>query len=142
MSREHRELVQRFVEEVFNRGNFDDLSDLVTSDYVHHDPTTGEFGSGIEGFKQLINYYRKAFPDLKIALDDQIVAKDMVVDRWTGSGTHEGELMGIAPTRKNVTATGISIHRISGGKIAETWNQYDAFGMLKQLGVMHGMSQT
>ena len=133
---ENRALVRRFVEEVFNRGNFDVLEEIVTPDYVHHDPTTGEFGSGLEGFKQLLSYYRKAFPDLEIELDDQIGAENKVVDRWTGSGTHQGELMGVAPTGRHVTASGISIHRISEGKIAETWNNYDALGMLRQIGAV------
>ena len=133
---ENRALVRRFVKEVFNQGDFDALEEIVTPDYVHHDPTTGEFGSGVEGFKQLLGYYRKAFPNLEIELDDQIGAEDKVVDRWTGSGTHQGELMGVAPTGRHVTASGISIHRISEGKIAETWNNYDALGMLRQIGAV------
>lgn len=133
---DNRALVRRFVEEVFNRGNLDIVDQLVTPDYVHHDPTTQEFGSGIEGFKRLISFYRQAFPDIHIALEDQVASGDKVVDRWTGQGTHRGELMGIAPTGRPVTASGISIHRIAGGRIAETWNNYDALGMLRQLGVI------
>lgn len=129
-------LVRRFVEEVFNRGNLDVVDQLVTPDYVHHDPTTQEFGSGIEGFKQLISVYRSAFPDLHISLEDQVASADKVVDRWVGQGTHQGELMGMAATGRQVRAAGISIHRISGGKIAETWNNYDALGMLRQLGAI------
>lgn len=133
---DNRALVRRFVEEVFNRGNLDIVDQLVTPDYVHHDPTTQEFGSGIEGFKRLISFYHQAFPDIHIALEDQVASGDKVVDRWTGQGTHRGELMGIAPTGRPVTASGISIHRIAGGRIAETWNNYDALGMLRQLGVI------
>lgn len=100
----------------------------------HHDPTTQEFGSGMEGFTRLIGYYREAFPDLEITFDEQLAAGDRVVDRWTGRGTHEGELMGIPPTGRSVTASGISIHRI-----AETWNTYDAAGMLRQVGGISGI---
>ena len=131
-------LVRRFVEEVFNRGNLDVVDQLVTPDYVHHDPTTEEFGSGREGFKRLIRFYREAFPDLAIELEDQIATAEKVVDRWTGRGTHRGELMGMAPTGREVRAGGMSIHRISGGRIAETWNNYDALGMLGQLGAVRG----
>ena len=133
-------LVRRFIDEIFNAGQFDGVAEILTADYVHHDPTTQEFGSGIEGFKRLIGYYRDAFPDLTITLDDQFGGGDRVVDRWTGQGTHQGELMGIPGTGRPVSAMGISIHRIVDGRIAETWNVYDAAGMLRQLGVISGMA--
>jgi steroid delta-isomerase-like uncharacterized protein len=133
-------LVRRFVEEIFNKGDLEVAAEILTPDYAHHDPTTHEYGSGIEGFKQMISFYRQAF-DLQIVLDDQIAAGDKVVDRWTGHGTHQGEFMGLAPTGKKISATGISIHRIADGKIAETWNNYDALGMLQQLGVIPGRKQ-
>ena len=132
-------LVRRFIDEIFNAGNFDAAEEILTSDYMHHDPTTQEFGSGIEGFKRLIGYYRDAFPDLQITFDEQFAAGDRVVDRWTGRGTHQGELMGIPATGRPVTAAGISIHRIAAGRIAETWNIYDAAGMLRQLGAISGI---
>jgi steroid delta-isomerase-like uncharacterized protein len=131
-------LVRRFIDEVFNTGNFDAADEILTSDYVHHDPTTQEFGSGIEGFKRLIGYYRDAFPDLAITFDEQFAAGDRVVDRWTGHGTHHGELMGVPATGRPVTAAGMSIHRIADGRIAETWNIYDAAGMLRQIGAISG----
>jgi steroid delta-isomerase-like uncharacterized protein len=134
-------LVRRFIDEVFNAGNFDGVEEILAADYVHHDPTTQEFGSGIEGFKRLIGYYREAFPDLKITFDDQFGAGDRVVDRWTGNGTHQGELMGIPATGKPISAMGMSIHRIVDGRIAETWNIYDAAGMLRQLGVISGIAR-
>src|SRR3954471_22905751 len=133
-------LVRRFIDEVFNAGNFDAVDEILAPDYTHHDPTTQEFGSGMEGFKRLMGYYRDAFPDLTITFEDQFAAGDRVVDRWTGQGTHQGELMGITATGKPVSAIGMSIHRIVDGRIAETWNIYDAAGMLRQLGVISGMA--
>ena len=59
-----------------------------------------------------------------------------MVTRWTGSGTHQGELIGVAPTGNQVTITGISINRISGGKIEESWTNYDALGMMQQIGAI------
>jgi steroid delta-isomerase-like uncharacterized protein len=134
---ENSALVRRFIEEIFNQGNLEAAEEILAPDYIHHDPTTGQFGSGIEGFKQMISLYRQAF-DLRIVLEDQVGAEDKVVDRWTGHGTHQGEFMGLAPTRRNITATGISIHRIMNGKIAETWNNYDALGIFQQLGIVPG----
>ena len=129
-------LVRRFVEEIFNKGNIAVAEEILAPDYLHHDPTH-EFGSGIEGFKEMISLYRQAF-DLKIVLDDQIVSDDKVVDRWVGYGTHQGPFMGLEPTGKRITATGISIHRVKDGKIAETWNNYDALGIFQQLGIVPG----
>jgi predicted ester cyclase len=91
---ENSAIVRRFIEEIFNRGNLQVAEEILAPEYVHHDPTTNQFGSGIEGFKQMIGLYRQAF-DLQIVLEDQIAAEDKVVDRWTGHGTHQGAFMGI-----------------------------------------------
>lgn len=137
---ENSALVRRFIEKIFNQGNLVMAEEILAPDYMHHDPTTNEFGSGIDGFKQMINIYRQAF-DLQIILQDQIATEDKVVDRWTGHGTHQGEFMGLAPTGKKITAAGISIHRIADGRIAETWNNYDALGIFQQLGIIPGRKQ-
>jgi steroid delta-isomerase-like uncharacterized protein len=128
-------LVRRFIEEIFNQGNLAVAGEILSPDYMHHDPTTKEFGSGIEGFKQMITLYRQAF-DLQIILEDQVAAGDKVADRWTGHGTHQGAFLGLAPSGKKISATGISIHRIAEGRIAETWNNYDALGIFQQLGII------
>ena len=61
---------------------------------------------------------------------------DKVVTRWTGRGTHQGELMGISPTGNQLEITGLTIDRIEGGQVVETWDQYDTLGMLRQLGAI------
>lgn len=137
---ENSALVRRFIEEIFNKGNLEVAEEMLTPDYQHHDPTTNEFGSGIEGFKQMISLYRQSF-NLQIVLEDQIATEEKVVDRWTGHGTHQGAFLGMAPTGKKISATGISIHRIEGNKIAETWNNYDALGIFQQLGMVAGQKQ-
>jgi steroid delta-isomerase-like uncharacterized protein len=80
-----------------------------------------------------------AFPDLKLMVEDQIAEGDKVVTRWSATGTHQGELLGIPPTGKQTTATGITIDRIQGGKIVETWTHWDNLGLLQQLGVVPQM---
>ena len=79
---------------------------------------------------------RAAFPDLQYTVEDQIAEGDKVVTRYTASGTHRGELMGIAPTGSRVEITGISITRVEDGKIEEIWETHDALGMMRQLGVI------
>jgi len=138
---ENGAVVRRFIDEVFNGGNFAAADDILAPDYVHHDPATAEAGSGRDGLEKMVTFYRQAFPDFSVHLDDQITAEDKVVERWTGRGTHRGELMGIPATGRTITASGISIHRIARGKIAETWTIFDTASMLRQLGVVPGAGQ-
>jgi predicted ester cyclase len=72
----------------------------------------------------------------QLTVEDYLAEGDTVVSRWTGRGTHTGDLMGIAPTGEQVTVTGISIQRIANGKIVEAWSTYDMLGMFQQLGVV------
>ncbi len=94
---------------------------------------------GPEGAKAVVATYRGAFPDVHFTIEDQIVEGDKVVTRWTGQGTNTGSLFGMPPTGKPATVTGIQIDRIAGDKIAKTWVNFDALGMMQQLGVIPSM---
>ena len=132
----NKEIVRRLVEGVWRDRNLALIDDLVAPDYMGHIPSQSEPIVGRDGFKQYVGIYQSAFHDAAIAIDDQIAEGDHVVTRWTGRGTHTGELMGIAPTGKEVTVSGITISRLAGGKIAEDWELFDALGMLVQLGAV------
>jgi steroid delta-isomerase-like uncharacterized protein len=80
--------------------------------------------------------YRTAYPDTKLTINDQIASGDQVVTRWTATGTHQGELLGIPATDKQVKVTGIFIDRVEGSKITESWAEFDALGMMQQLGAI------
>src|SRR4051812_11078744 len=138
---ENKVLSRRVIEELFNAGNLDVANELIAQDHVHHDPAMREEGHGIEDFKQFAAMYRSAFPDVHIEIEDQIAEGDKVVSRWVAQGTHEGELIGIAPTGNRVTVAGMTIDRIADGKVAETWDNYDALGMMQQLGVIPSPEQ-
>jgi len=132
---ENKAIVRRVFEELFNQGKLDVAGEIFAADYVFHAPLAAEV-RGPEGFKQFVSMYRTAFPDLQYTIEDQIAEGDEVVTRWTATGTHRGELMGIAPTGKQGRVTGISIGRVARGKIVEDWANWDALGMLQQLGVV------
>ena len=132
---EKKAIVRRFFEELWNQGKLDVADEIFATDYIFHEPVAGEV-RGPEGFKQFVSMYRIAFPDLQFRIEDQIAEGDKIVTRWTATGTHKGELMGISPTSVQVTVTGIGIARTDGGKIVEFWDNYDALGMLQQLGVV------
>lgn len=134
-SEENKAITRRFLEEIFAGGNLELVEELFAPDFVLHDPSVPQEVRGVEALKQYITMYRTAYPDTRFTVEDQIAEGDRVVTRWTGQGTQQGELMGIPPTGKQVTVTGIELDRISGGKIEETWVNYDALGMMQQLGV-------
>ena len=133
---ENKALARRVLEEIFNKGNLEVADELIAADYVDHDPAMPEDIHGPEGYKEYVGTYRPAFPDLHLQIQDQIAEGDKVVTRWTGTGTHEGELAGIAPTGERVTLPGMEIVRISEGKLVEGWEGYDSMTIMRQLGVM------
>lgn len=134
MSEENKTISRRRLEDLFNAGNLDVADEIIAPDHTNHDPTIPDFPSGPEGLKRVANLYRKAFPDARFTIQDQIDKEDKVVTRWSVSGTHRGGFMGFYPTEIRVTMTGITIDRVSGGKIAESWSNYDALGMMQQIG--------
>ena len=140
-SSENRTLARRAFEEVFNAGNLDVVDEIVDPDHVHHDPAMPEDGHGLEHYKQFALMYRSAFPDLHIESEDQISEGYKVASRWVSTGTHQGDLMGIAPTGRRVSIAGMTIDRVADGKIAESWDNYDAMGMMQQLGVIPSPEQ-
>ena len=133
---ENKAIIRRFLEEIFAGGNLELVDELFAPNFVLHDPSVPQEVRGPEGIRQYITMYRTAYPDTHFTIEDQIAEGDRVVTRWTGQGTHQGELMGIPPTGRRVTVTGIEVDRIAGGKIEETWISYDALGMMQQLGVI------
>jgi len=128
-------LSRRIFEDVWNHKNLSVIDDLISADYVHHDPNSPT-ASGIDGYKQFVNYYMNAFPDAHFTIDDAFTDGQTEVTRWTVVGTHEGELAGIPRTGRRFSVTGISIARIANGKIIESWNNWDALGLMQQLGVV------
>jgi steroid delta-isomerase-like uncharacterized protein len=136
----NKELVRRLGVEPWE-GNLGVIDELVASNYVGHDPAQPEM-QGPEGIKEFVTSYLAGFPDGKITIDEQLAEGDLVASRWTGRGTHQGELMGIPPTGKQVTVSGITISRVKNGKVVEEWSNWDTLGMLQQLGVVPEMAGT
>jgi steroid delta-isomerase-like uncharacterized protein len=138
----NKALSRRLLEEAFNAGNIDVIDELVTTDFVNHDAALPEPMIGPDAAKASINGYRTAFPDLRLTIEEQIADDQGVATRWSAKGTHEGDLMGMAPTGKQATVTGITIDRIVDGRIAESWTNWDTLGMLQQLGVVPVLATT
>jgi predicted ester cyclase len=136
MSESNKAVVRRLFEEVWNKGNLQVADELLGLSYVHHDPSTPDVGRGPEGEKKRATLYRSAFRDFRMTVEELFADGESVTARWSCRGSHKGELNGIAPTGKQVAITGISIARCAGGKILEGWVNWDALGLMQQLGVV------
>jgi len=130
----NKAIVQRMIDEVMNQQNLDVIDELFAADYLMHDPAWPMEVKGPEGFKQwagaMLDPY---FSDSRITIEDMIAEGDKVAVRWTWSGTHTGEFMGVPPTGRQIAVTGISIHRFADGEFVESWASYDSLGMMQQI---------
>ena len=118
MSEENKATSRRFYEELFNQGNLYAAEEIVTPDFVIHDPNVPEEPRGPECLKQFDDMWHNAFADVNFTIEDQIAEGEKVGTRWVAQGTHQGELIGIDPTGNRVTVRAFTLQRFSGGKIA------------------------
>ncbi|MDQ3910548.1 MAG: ester cyclase [Actinomycetota bacterium] len=133
----NKPLMRRMVGEILNRGNLEVADEIFAPDYILHDPASPEDVRGPEGFKGFVSVFHNAFPDLHVTIEDQIAEGDnKMVTRYWASGTHRGELMGLPPSDKQGAFVGVGVTRTSEGRFVESWEHYDALGLIQQLGVV------
>ena len=137
MSEENEAVVRRAFDEVA-MGDMTTIDEIIAPEFVRHDLAGGTEAHGPDGVKRLIAALRSAFPDIQTTVDDVISGGDRVVVRFTARGTQSGPFMGIAPTGREATWTGINIYRVADGQIQETWQLADGLGLLRQLGAAPG----
>jgi len=137
MSEENEAVVRRAFDEVA-MGDMTAVDEIIAPEFVRHDLAGGTEAHGPDGVKRLIAALRSAFPDIQTTVDDVISGGDRVVVRFTARGTQSGPFMGIAPTGREATWTGINIYRVADGQIQETWQLADGLGLLRQLGAAPG----
>src|SRR5262249_38387439 len=136
MSEANKYVVKRVFEELWNEANLSVADQFFAPNYIHHDPATQDFGRGPESERKRLNLYRSAFPDLRLTIENIISEGETVMARWSCHATHRGELNGIPATGKRIDITGVTVCRLTGGKVAEAWVQWDALGMMRQLGAI------
>jgi steroid delta-isomerase-like uncharacterized protein len=134
MSGEGEALVTRFFEEFCNGRRPEVANEIVAEEFVSHGPQAPP-ASGPEGVKARVGVYQDAV-DGHWDIQELFSAGDRVVARWTGRGTHRGELMGLEPTGKPIAVDAISVFRIADGKIVEEWTVWDALGLMQQVGAV------
>ncbi len=128
-------VVRRFFEEMCNGRRNDLAGELFTDDHEFHDPQIPGIPPGPDGVAGAVTVYQVGV-DGHWTIEDMFSAGDKVTVRWTGTGTHVGDVNGIPATNRPIRVDAISIHRIQEGKIAETWEVWDTLGFLRQLGVV------
>ena len=133
----NKAIVSRLYEEVMNQNKSSIVDELVAPNYVNRNFPL--LAPGGDGFRQVIDMFRMAFPDLQIIIEDEIAQDDKVVTRGYFTGTNQGEFQGMPPTGKQVKTSYIEISRIENGQLVENWIQMDNLGMLQQLGVIPPM---
>jgi steroid delta-isomerase-like uncharacterized protein len=136
MSEQNKTNVRRLFDELWNKGNLPVADELIAPTYTHHDASTPDVGRGPESEKKRVALYRTAFTDLHLTIEDMIAEGETVVARWSCRGAHKGDLSGIAPTGKQISISGVSVVHFTGGKMVEGWINWDALGMMQQLGVV------
>jgi predicted ester cyclase len=132
---EHAALVRRAVDAIWNRGELDVADALFATDYVNHDGLITDLVRGPEAIKVSVALYRTAFPDLQIIVDDLTANGDSVLLHWTARGAPAADPSSGAPTTAR-TLTGTLTSRLAGGKIVESWVQWDRDDALTQLGLV------
>ena len=130
----NKDLVRRFYDEVWNRGNVEFASQVFGDDYVRHDLRPSQALPGPAGQAKIAADFREAFPDLRFDVELVLGEDELVAARWTATGTHTGRWGAVEPTGLRATFSGVNIFRFADGKVAEIWNHRDDLGLMFQLG--------
>lgn len=132
----NKELVETFIQDLFTKGDLDAVDRYLDPAFVNHDAPFPGAPDGPAGMRLAAAVFREALPDWHSYVDELVAEGDIVVERFTASGTHRGELMGAPPTGKTITLAGVNIFRVEGDRIVERWGRLDELGLLRQLGLI------
>ena len=134
----NRLIGRRVLLELWGQGKLEIADELYAPNYVDHVVRGPESGQvrGPEGIKQAVTLFRSAFPNLTYFVHEEIAEGDLVMTRFSARGTQRGPFLGVAPTGRVVTYTGMDLNRIAKGLIVESWVNYDALALLQQIGLV------
>ncbi len=136
MTIEITELVRRDPEELWTEGDLDVIEEIYAEEFVLHDPAAPDEPRDRDDYRDYVETYREAFPDVEYEVEDVIADGETATLRYTARGTHDGEFLGLEPTGDRVSISGMEMYRVEDGKITEMWTSYDALGLFQQLGVV------
>ena len=130
---DNAELIRHFHRTLFESRDLSVIDQFFAADFMSHNNPPG-LPPGVEGVKAFFGMFRDAFPDVAVEIDELVAADDKVAVATTTTGTHEGELLGFAPTGRSISVTGIDIVRIEDDRIVEHRGLTDIVGLMRQLG--------
>lgn len=134
MSEKNKALTRRFYEEVLSKKNLNAIDELCAPEVVDHNPVPGQ-EPGLQGLRQTIGEYLRAFPDMRVTVHEVVAEGDVVAVRITGEGTHTGSFLGAPPTGKKVAFRAIDMIRVKNGKATEIWHEGNDIEVMAQIGV-------
>lgn len=129
---ENKEIQRRILIEVHSPGKLNLVDELYDENFIGLPDMT----KGTENVKKFITNLLNTFPDIKFTVEDQIAEGDKVFARWSITGTHKGEFMGIAPTGKPISISGVTVYKILNGKAVEAWGMMDNLAVMQQIGAV------
>ena len=130
-------LIKRFYDEVVADGNLDRIEEFVSPDVVNHEEGVPGQPPGVEGVRFFVSAMREGIPDIRPKESEPTLAEgDLEAARTVLTGTHDGELMGVAPTGKMVEFETIDIIRVEDGKVVEHWGVTDVMALMQQVGAV------
>ena len=138
---DNKSIVRRLYEEVWNLRRLEVIGELIAPSHALQVSEFVDSGIGPEAYARNVTRYLTAFPDLKFTVLDLIAENDKVVACWNISGTHQGELRGIAPTGKKISVDGITVNQLANGKIMDSFVSWDVWGLMQQLGAIPALGQ-
>jgi steroid delta-isomerase-like uncharacterized protein len=131
---DNKKIVTSFIDRLFSQGDLAAVDDYLSEDFLNHDPPFGA-SADREGMRVAGASFRAAFPDWRSEMHLLIAEGDLVAEVFTASGTHRGEIIGVAATGRSMSLRGINVYRVREGRITERWGRLDDLGFMQQLGL-------
>jgi len=135
---DNAQIARQTIEDINGKGKLELVEQHFDPGYRGHETLNPDVGR--EQLKKNVQMYRTAFPDLSMKADEIVAAGDKVLVRWTARGTHKGPFLGVPPTGKPVKTQGITVYTFRNSKILEEWTQWDALGLIRDLGIAQQVS--
>ena len=135
---ENKKNAEKFIDEIFNKVNLEDISTFVTPDFIYH--TSGEDITGMENFKNWVSADHSLYPDIHFTIEESISELNKVATVWIVEGTHTKEFRGIPATHKKFETAGVNIFHFEGNKIKEAWVVVDGLSAALQVGAVKTIS--
>jgi steroid delta-isomerase-like uncharacterized protein len=139
-SEQNKAVINRLFEEVCNGRKHNVATEIVAPNHIYHDPATPGAPPGPDGVIAAVAPYQNAFDDAHWTIEEMLDAGDTIITRWSGDGTHTKEFAGAAPTGRRLHVDGIWICRLHDGKITESWNNWDMYGLMEQVGLVPSLA--